>query len=1082
MTLRDAAERARAESDATASLLVEASAGTGKTRTLIRRMVHLVVEEGVPLREIAAMTFTEKAAGEMKTRLREALDKILSNEEEGTRRERAVRATLDLDAAEVSTIHSFCARLLRERPVEAGVDPDFVAGDELLAADLANEAFRGWFDRAARRDPGPVVNALRKGVPPAVIAELALELHHSRLLLADARLPVDTLEEVRQAIRTLRKEWEELLALFSREHSGDRKADQIRSALGELKAWEGLDLDALGSARLATEFHVGHGSRSILDADQKRRFQEAAEATKGLAARFPTLPLVPLLTALVEEIRSSFFSEIDAVKLREGLLDFDDLLLRARDLLRTSEAARQHFHSRYRTLVVDEFQDTDPVQAEIVMRLAARPERQVGAWTALRPAPGRLFLVGDPKQSIYRFRRADIETYSETRDLFPPEDCVALSSNFRSTRPLLDFVNEIGPHLLPKREGLRYAVGYAPLDPSADTKQGDGPAVLFLSPPPLPSGAGTRGSGDELPLREQEARAVANLLLDHFSRGEKPWSRVAVLVPRNDTVPLLEDALTEAGIPFVLEGGKSYYRREEVAAVVQALKAIDDPSDGIAVVAALKSFLFGVSDRLLLDAAESGVRFDDPDKVVESSPLHPAIQLLRRLHRERHARTVAATLSDLLASRQALAAIENGAVVHPVQGLANLERLFAFARDLDRQGLTFHESVARIVRRAEEEAGEPAAFTEESDAVRLMTLYKAKGLEFDVAVLADFGLKEMDRKGNEPLVLCERAGGRFGVQLPLGGTTIRTARFAEVEEADRLRRDEENRRLLYVGLTRAREKLVMSWFRRRTVKTSGQIADGLGKSLLSPLAAFEVPSGPLAPLVEVVPADISPPAKRAAETAKAEPIDIAAAMAGAESRLEKVRESASRPLRRAGEKKAVRPLVPEDAEPADRDEAPSRARRIGLAVHAAMETLLRGNGPPGSEAIRSALRAAGESLFPDEKTEAAALVGELLSTPVVARAFAANRRFVEMPILYVDPSHEESPLVEGKIDLLFEEPDGWQIVDWKTDQAGTAAERREREEFYRPQLAAYEEGLRKLLGATSEVKRGILVFARPLRV
>lgn len=1081
MTLRDAAARARAVGDAKASLLVEASAGTGKTTTLIRRMVHLVVEKGVPLREIAAMTFTEKAAGDMKTRLRQELDDILSPGLEDVKKERAVRATFDLDAAEVSTIHSFCARLLRERPVEAGVDPDFIAGDELLATDLAEEAWREWFDRAARREPGPVADALRRGVSPDALRALALELYKERLPLADATLPADSLEEIREEIRILRKQWEDLLGLIPAKLQSDAKAGQIRDVLRELASWQSLDLEEFRGLHLLTRFNFGYGSRSALDEDGKERFRAAAEATKVLAAGFDALPLVPKLTALVEEIRSSFFSDIDGAKRRDGLLDFDDLLLRARDLLRRSRAAREHFHAKYTALVVDEFQDTDPVQAEIVMRLAAEPEGQEGPWTDLTPEPGRLFVVGDPKQSIYRFRRADIETCAEASSRFPAGDRLSLSSNFRSTKPLLDFVNEVGPHLLPPPKGRNYAIGYAPLDPSDRTRPGDGPAVFFLLPPPPGSGADAPENADDLPIRRQEARAVANLLLDRFSRREKPWSRIAVLVPRNDTVPLLEDALGEAGIPFVLEGGKSFYRREEVAAAVQALRAIDDPSDGIAVVAALKSVLFGVSDRLLLDAAEAGARFDDPATIEESSPLFPAIRLLLRLHRERHSRPFAATLADLLASRQALAAIENGAVVHPVQGLANLERLLSFAQDLDRQGLTFRDSVARLVRRTEEEAGEPAAFTEERDAVRLMTLHKAKGLEFDVVVLADFGLKKANGSGEPPTVLCERAGGRFGVRLAFGNTTVRSARFSEVEAGDSIRREAETRRLLYVGFTRAKEALVVSWFRKRRIKKTGDVTDALSDSLLGAIAHLETPSGRLAKLVEVVPADISPPAPPAAEAERAEPIDVAAEMAAAESRLEKARTTSSRPLRRAGEKEAAFLAAREDVEPSDRDDAPDRARRIGVAVHAAMEALLARPAPPDDAARLHAARTAAEGLFEDERREVEGLVEALLGDPVVSRAFTATRCFVELPLLYVDGTLPDLPLVEGKIDLLFEEADGWQIADWKTDRIDTAEEKRRREALYAPQILAYEEGLRKLLGPHAVVKRGLLVFARAVR-
>ena len=1081
MTPPDAAGRERAATDTKCSLLVEASAGTGKTSALIRRILRLVLEGGVPLREIAAMTFTEKAAGEMKTRLRTEFAETLSKEPEEEKRQRALRATLDLDAAEISTIHSFCARLLRERPVEAGVDPDFVAGDELLAADLSDEVFAAWFDRAARRDPGPVAAALRAGIGPETIRSLALALHEKRLVLDGAVLPSDAGDEVRERASRLAAAYQRIVPLFSSEKDLPKKecVEAVIAALrGVVRASDHGLKGEKPDLRIALRGHWPEEAKAAVESSR-----DDVDRLLGLLA---DLPLVPVLTDLVREIRASFFAEIEEAKRRDGILDFDDLLLSARDLLRASRAAREHFFAKYRTLLVDEFQDTDPVQAEVVLRLAASPERQDGPWTALEPEAGRLFLVGDPKQSIYRFRRADIETYAGTAARFPADRRILLTSNFRSDQPLLDFVNEVGPALLPAPRGEEYAVGYTPLAPSDATKPGRPPAVLFLSPPEPSTGAtaaaepGTaNGDSEDLHVREQEARAVANLLVSRFSQGEKPWSRIAVLVPRHATVELLATAFRDAGIPFVLEGGRSFYRREEIAAVVQALRAVDDPSDAIAVVAALKSVLFGVPDDALLDAAVSGASFGDPSTFGESSPLYPAMQLLYRLHRERHARPVAATLADLLAARQTFAAVENGAVANSVQGLANLERLLAFARDLEHEGLSFREAVRRFLRRTEEEAPEPTAFTEETDAVRLMTLHRAKGLEFPVVVLADFGLKERTGSKPKPLVVFERAGGRFAVRLAAGGRTIGTARLAEVEAAEELRLAAEERRLLYVGLTRAKETLVVSWFRKRSVKKNGDVSDGLSKSLLAPLQEFEEPAGHLARLVEVVEADLSPRAPAAAAEIPPPAADVEREMADATERLERARSLAARPLRRAGEKMAdSAPATPEDIEPADRDDAPDRSRRIGLAVHDAMQRLLGDPRRPDEATAARAFAFAFGELLPDERAEAAALVRALLSHPVSKRALAAPRRYVEMPLLYRDASLPGSPLVEGKIDLLFEEADGWQIVDWKTDRLLDATSRAEREALYAPQLRAYEEGLRKTLGPGARVKPGLLVFAR----
>ncbi|MGE5345434.1 MAG: UvrD-helicase domain-containing protein [Acidithiobacillales bacterium] len=1083
MTLRDDPARTRARSETGSSFLVEASAGTGKTTTLISRILTLVLERKVQLRRIAAMTFTEKAAGEMKTKLRQELEKEAAAGLGAAVRAR--QAILELESAEVSTIHSFCARLLRERPVEAGVDPDFVAGDELLAADLAEEAFETWFDRTARIAGSPVAAALLAGAEPEGIHKLAVGLYENRLVLDRTTLPTDARDE---AIERLDRSIEAVEQVDGALSSSKKRTEQV-ALVRQYAAGLRNVRRALSEGAPPASLPEGIKLSNAWPAEARELIKEARLLVEPLEELLRALPFVPTLTALVEEIRTSFFRTVEEAKSERGILDFDDLLLRARDLLKKSPAARRHFHARFDTLVVDEFQDTDPVQAEIVMRLAAPTDGQGEDWTSLKPEPGRLFLVGDPKQSIYRFRRADVEAYREAAKQIAVK--LPLETNFRSSVPLIEFVNAVGSTLLPKPEpGSPWMVPYVDLFPGPKAAATPSPGVLYLAPTPpepstkrasVPDGGDDTEDEEQIKVNEKEARAVANLLLARFSAGERPWGRIAVLVPRHSAIELLQEAFREAGIPFLLEGGKSFYRREETAAVVAALSAIDDPGDAVSVVAAFKSLLFGLSDLELLEAAEAGVRFENLSSVPEGSPLRPAADLIRRLHEARHKRPVAETLADLLRATQAFASAENGAVVNPVQAAANLERLLVLARDLDRERLSFREAVGRLRRRTEKDGPEPAARVEEADAVRLMTLHKAKGLEFPVVVLADFGFKERKRRGEKAAVVCEKAGGRYGVRLRFGGTDVGTARLTEVVEQDEERQEAENRRLLYVGMTRAKERLVVSWFRKRTLKKDGEVSDSIGKSFLAPLARFEEAPRKIGSLVEVVQPDLSAPGPLADAPEAGGAVDLAAAMAEADARLEKVRVTASRRLRRAGEKDTPLPVAHEDAEPADRDDAPDRARRIGIAVHAAMEALLERSSPPDAAATREEIRKACESLFEDERREVAPLVEELLSSPVVSRAFAARRRFVELPLLFLDETSPAPVLVEGKIDLLFEETDGWQIVDWKTDHAPTAAERRGREEVYRPQLAAYEEGLGKLLGPGAVVKRGLLVFARALR-
>jgi len=1091
--LVDAAARAAAVAELERSLLVEASAGTGKTRTLIERIVRLVVEAERPLSSIAAMTFTEKAAGEMKERLRLRLDEVSRSAEDAEQRARAAVARRDLDSAEVSTIHSFCARLLRERPVEAGVDPEFVTPEEGVALELFEEVFAAWVDEAARAG-GAVTEAFRRGLSPDALRALAGTIHEERSLVRAGTVPDDPLPFVRADLVTLLADAERVVDDVPPDLRRDPKVLLIRSAIDELRDLLPLGIDELVAFRPVTDISFRPGKRNLFEGDAKKRAEEFRKAFRELPGQLASLPDERLLARLVGEVRDRFLPRLENEKGRRGLLDFDDLLLAARDLLRRSRAAREHFQSRFPHLVVDEFQDTDPVQAEVVLRLAApEGEQDEAAWEGLSPAGGALFLVGDPKQSIYRFRRADVETYRRVAGSLGGDARLSLVTNFRSAPRILSFVNALFSCAFDGSPDEPWEVENAPLVPrpeaEADLGAGD---VVYLAAPPVPAPRddeeeeGPEDGGDEAAdahATVQEARAVANLLRSRFASGG--YRGVAVLLGSNDAIDTFQDVFREAGIPAVLDGGVSFYRREETAAVVAALRAVDDPSDGMSTVAALKSFLFGLTDVELLDAAEAGTRFDDPATAPASGPVAEALAFLSSLRSRRLERPLAETLLDLLSARRAFAAVENGAVVNPLQASANLERLLVLARGLDAEGLPFREAVARLSLRLAERTAEPRAFEEDEDAVRLLTLHKSKGLEFDTVVVASLGFRDRERAASGRSLLYDHAGGLLAFRVPLGGRSLGTPGLRIVEGRDDLRRRAEEKRLLYVALTRPRKTLVLSWFRRRRRLKSGEVSDALGRSLLAPIAFAEGPPPELAPLVEVVAPDVSVPPPPERPAAPADAVDLVAEMAAAEARLARARASASRPLRRSGEKDAPRTArtpadagSPEDLPSLEREEEVHvPAVRLGTAVHEAMEALLDPSRTPPASAAE-AVAAATVPLDPAARAEAVALVTRLLAHPVVARARAARRRFVELPVLFRDETLDGAPLVEGKVDLLFEEEDGWVVVDWKTDRLPTAAVRAEREALYAPQLESYGRAVRAVVGPGARVKETLLAFAR----
>ena len=1097
--LVDEAARERATTDVQSSLLVEASAGTGKTKTLVDRIVSLVLDAGEPLTTVAALTFTEKAAGEMRERLRSRLDAEARDAADAARRARALRARRDLESAEVTTIHSFCARLLRERPVEAGVDPDFVVPEEGVARELFEEVFDAWVDEEARAG-GAVTDALRRGLSPGALRDLAATIHAERTLVLAGKILDDPLPYVRLELSQLAEAGDCAVDEFPAELRTDAKALLLRSAVDEVRALLPLGLDGLASARLETKVDFRVGKRGILAGRLKELADGFRESWKALPERLASLADERALARAAASVRDGLLPRLEARMRERGLLDFDDLLLSARRLLRNSRAAREHFQARFPHLVVDEFQDTDPIQAEIVLRIACQDGVQdEERWEDLVPAPSALFLVGDPKQSIYRFRRADVEIYRQVAGLLPGSDRLSLVTSFRSSPRVLDFVNAVFEDVFEAEPDEPFEVAWAPFASAPEKLASpDVGEVLFLAAPDVPdlhdgddaeAPAGRDGGGDgdglEAEAKLQEARAVANLLLSRRSPGGG-FRGTAVLLGSNDAIDLYQEVFRDAGIPAVLEGGVSFYRREETAAVVAALRAVDDPADAISTVAALKSFLFGLTDVELLDASEAGTLFDDPATAPESGPVAEALGALAALRARRHERPVAETLLDLLASRSALAAVENGAVVNPLQAAANLDRLLVLARALDAEGLPFREAVARLSLRLEEKVAEPRAFEEDEDAVRLMTLHKAKGLEFETVVVASLGFRDRERTASRRTLVHTGPGRPLALRASMGGKFVGTPGFDAIAKLDDARETAEEKRQLYVALTRAKRTLVLSWFRRRRRLKSGDVSDAIGKSLLSPIAFAEGLPPRLAPLVEVVAPDVSvPPAPERPAAAEAA-LDLDAERAAAEERLERARDTASRPLRRSGEKeKRWAPAAAGCDAPSTEDlpaleraeEAQARAVRLGTAVHEAMELLLDPARVPSPSAAE-AVALAGADLDAAGRAEALKLVERLLAHPAVARARAAHRRFVELPVLFRDEALPDAPLVEGKIDLLFEEEGGWVVVDWKTDRIPTPAIRAEREALYAPQLESYARAVVAVLGPETRVKETLLAFAR----
>ena len=857
--LADGAAREAIASALDDTLVVEAAAGTGKTTELVNRIVRILASGRAKVEGIVAVTFTEKAAGELKLRLREALDVARMNAAAAERD--ALNAALQsLEEAHVSTIHGFCAELLRERPVEARVDPLFSVLTEAQAERLFEHAFAGWI-QAQLQDP-------REGVRRA----LRRSIWQGFGATAREDTPIDRL---RRAAWDL-AQWRDFTGAWTR-RGFDRNGgvDRLVEALHEFAALtdapsyakDTLYLDTAAARHLSAEIGMERPLRLEAETTETREGQAEEDSRyDGWEARFvdlsrdrnfsklrhgrgpgykqgvtrqrvidaydrlkPQLDQFRLdadadLAALLQQELAGAIDRYEALKARAGALDFLDLLLKARDLVAGNAGVRRGFQARFTHIFVDEFQDTDPLQAEILLLLASADPEQDN-WRLVTPVPGRLFIVGDPKQSIYRFRRADVGIYREVCDRLVASGAraVKLTTSFRSVPQIQACVNAAFAPVM-TGDAATLQADYVPLTPHRAEIKGQ-PAVVAL---PVPEPYGIRNlSAVKI---EQSLPDAVGAFIDWLV-NESGWKVGGHAVRARDVCILFrrflsfgEDitqpyvrALEARGVQHVLVGGKTFHNREEVETLRAALAAIEWPDDELAVFAALRGPLFAIGDEELLDWKQrfgvfhpfriprreaGGARREGADDVPHLKPIADALRQLQHFHRRRNYRPVAETIQDLLDATRA----HVGIVLRSAgeQALANVLHVAELAREYEAAGgLSFRGFVDELRMAADSaHAAEAPILEEGSDGVRMMTVHKAKGLEFPVVVLADLTCKLARAEAGRWLDTANNV-----CALKIGGWSPIDLLLHDAEEAARDRA--ESQRLTYVAATRARDVLVI---------------------------------------------------------------------------------------------------------------------------------------------------------------------------------------------------------------------------------------------------------------------------------
>jgi ATP-dependent helicase/nuclease subunit A len=1168
--LADEADRDQIAAALDDTLIVEAAAGTGKTTELVRRIVHVIQTGRAEVTGIVAVTFTEKAAGELKLRLREALEEARGGSANGSEeRGRFDLAVGRLEEAQISTIHGFCADLLRERPVEARIDPLFKVLTEAQAASMYDEGFHQWLETQLANPSEGVTRSLRRAVfagfgaqadggdgPVDRLRRAGWELIQWRDFDGDWQRPTfDRLLAIDGLVQLLTG-FADLLeppgdardALYFDTWAARKLAEEIRRTESvSPRDYDRLEagLIELSRNRNFKDARKGSGKNyrsGVLREDVCR----ARENLNQALTDFKEAADADLAAALRDELRGCV-SAYEAAKAKAGALDFLDLLLKARDLIRDNAEVRSTFQVRFKRIFVDEFQDTDPLQAEILLLLAADDPAATN-WRETRPVAGKLFLVGDPKQSIYRFRRADVGIYRSVYEMLQAVGArrVTLRTSFRARPNMQRAINAaFGP--LMTGDGDVLQPDYVPLEPFRPESQEQPSMVVLPVPEPygyrrlsnvaieksLPDAVGgfidwlINESGWKVAERPAAAKSS---LAPTAARGFRPGEsehlvpiqplHICLLFRRftsfgeDMTRPYVE-ALEARGIAHLLVGGRSFHNRAEIETLRAALAAIEWPEDELSVFATLRGSLFAISDEELLEYRYRIGRFH-PFHIPNEFPANltaiiKGLKLLQALHRRRNRVPVATTIASLLEATRAHVgfALEHGGE----QVLANVLHVIELARRYEAEGgISFRGFIEALREQAESgEAGEAPILEEGSDGVRLMTVHKAKGLEFPVVILADMTAKLRASAASRYL-----DSGRNVCAIRLGGCA--PADLLEHEEEELLRDEAEGIRVAYVAATRARDLLVIpavgdeereGWIqplntavypekeaRRQQVQAPGcmefqskdsvwvrpggsaagastvspglHVCSGRGPSQMSEFSVVwwdpralklgaEAPLGLRRP--ELIVKDVAPAivdAGLAAYNSWRERRQQAIA-AGSESSvaLRTVTQAAKIGEESAPDLKLPPVEIVELPRPANR---PS-GRRFGTLVHAVLASVpLDGD----LNIIQRLATIHGRILgAPQDEVDAAS---ESVRVALAHRIFEDARQAAqqghcrrEVPIAWRD---SEGLLIEGVIDLAFEQAGNWTVIDFKTDEDFHGDE-----SAYRRQVGIYAAAIKAANGA-----------------
>ncbi|MCB0326600.1 MAG: UvrD-helicase domain-containing protein [Bdellovibrionales bacterium] len=1021
------------------AISVVAGAGCGKTTLLTDRYVDLLISDQRSPREIVAITFTEKSALELKQRIRQ---KLLAHDMH--------EALQEIEYAPIGTIHSFCFSLLREHPFEAELDPAVGQFDDVELSLFLHKHFRSWFAQYAPSVQESFYRWFSHGLNFEHIRQLALGLYlHRQFHLPDIafqNIDLDSfLFELREEALHYWKLAQDTCAVTSDE--GYQNIEKLYQQLQNLEHLSQVEKEKLILSQLS--FSSKGAQKNWLDKEackaQKKFFASKKIQASELSSHIRRRSLKEVL-----DFVSSFPSFLQVQKMKEAKIDFDDLLIKSYEMLKHHPSVRAHYQSVFSHFLIDEFQDTDPLQMKIFSLLLGGNEQQMFSHEQKQ----RLFIVGDQNQSIYRFRQASVEIYQKVRKQIQEKGQeLSIHQNFRSTEKILSWVNDSFDHVF---DGQYLRLAGNPYHLEEKTRQG---VHLLQAPDDAQAGAQD--------MRLLEAASIAHhiqkLVLEKNQNIYDPSSHtlrkveygdIAILFPTTRGLDFFEQALRQRGIPFSVDGGSLFFQRMEIQAMIASLAAILDPGDSISFVAAIRSVFFGLTLSQVQSIASACPGFDytKHEKIHSLDKDCKNIVLLFDELFSLSSKKKASEIIEIFYEKTFALSLAHERF-HGAQSAANLRKFLWMAQSFESQTQSLTEFYRWI--EARQIQGDKLSEAKVSEMgqheVKLMTIHKSKGLEFPIVFLSNLGAGEL--RQNPPFIKNIES---MKLEVGLGSKEERfsSIHYEQALEKEKLALQEEKKRLLYVGATRAKDLLILCKF----LPLRNQ--DSLF-SLIKP--ALEKVQSQMR-LVEYDVEEVLTAKQAQEKTSLSLDVEHTKTYESFKSKIQDRRKNWTYGYRkkRPSEKASLdqQSFFPERSK---------EGTHIGVLMHEILDMIVSRR---QSSIEKWMIQKIQNSSLSPHRDEMLHMLEVFFDSPMAQRIQNATQLYTEMPFSFF----EKGVLYEGSMDLVFLEDNQWVLVDYKSDQIRGPQDLAQKKILYTSQLEIYRRAIEK--NPHAKVKEALLLFLR----